>query len=181
MGSSSIGQVNQKKMTLSINNNYWIHCPRCYLIPSIKPFLMKGELYVSLYCKCSLDEKEFMPLEKYKEILTQKKEPEEFCKKHKSVKGHLFCITCEKWLCESCYLSHEQKYQKHLFNKLPIRIREYCHSHEKEPAVGYCNGCLKNICENCVKMKLKLRHDIFEFKDKEFIEKCNKKWTSFIL
>ena len=102
------------------------------------------------------------------------------CKKHKSIDGFLFCISCEKWLCDSCFLWHKERYPKHLYNKIPIRLREYCHRHEKEQAVGYCKNCAKNVCENCKIGKIKLRHDLFNFDDEDNIAKCDKKWNSFI-
>ena len=43
--------VNEKALSqeyLNTHSTHWMYCPRCYLIPAIKPFLMKGELYISL-------------------------------------------------------------------------------------------------------------------------------------
>ena len=175
--------VNQKVLSeeyLNSHSSHWMYCPRCFLIPAIKPFLMKGELYISLYCKCLYEEKEYMLFEQYVRLIMKKKVTDSYCKKHKSMEGFLFCISCEKWLCDFCFLAHKEKYSKHLYNKIPLRLKEYCHSHEKEQAVGYCKNCSKNICENCKQAKLKLRHDIFSFDDENNIDRCNKKWNDFI-
>ena len=181
MGNKS--SLNEKTLSQEYLNTYsthWMYCPRCYLIPAIKPFLMKGELYISLYCKCLYEEKDFMLFDEYVKLIMKNKEKGFFCKKHKSVEGFLFCISCEKWLCESCFLYHKEKFPKHLCNKIPIRLKEYCHRHEKELAVGYCKLCAKNVCQNCKATKIKLRHDLFNFDDQDNIANCNKKWNSFI-
>ena len=175
--------INQKKLSeefLNTHSSHYMYCPRCYLIPSIKPFLMKGELYISLYCKCLYDEKEYMTFESYVQLIMKKKETGNFCKKHKSTEGFLFCISCEKWLCDSCFIYHKEKYPKHLYNKIPIRLRQYCHRHEKEQAVGYCKNCGKNVCKNCLEAKMKLRHDVFIYYDKENAICITKKWNSFL-
>ena len=175
--------VNEKTLSqeyLNTHSTHWMYCPRCYLIPAIKPFLMKGELYISLYCKCLYEEKEFMVFDDYVKLIMKNKATGYFCKKHKSVEGFLFCISCEKWLCDSCFLWHKEKYPKHLYNKIPIRLKEYCHRHEKELAVGYCKLCAKNVCQNCKIAKIKLRHDLFNFDDEDNIANCSKKWNSFL-
>ena len=175
--------VNQKRLSqeyLNTHSTHWMYCPRCFLIPAIKPFLMKGELYISLYCKCLFEEKEFMLFEDYVKLIMKKKVTGYFCKRHKTSEGIIFCISCEKWLCDSCFLWHKEKYPKHLFNKIPIRLKEYCHRHEKEQAVGYCKNCAKNVCENCKIGKIKLRHDLFNFYDEGNISKCDKTWNSFL-
>lgn len=181
MGNKS--SVNQKRLSqeyLNTHSTHWMYCPRCFLIPAIKPFLMKGELYISLYCKCIFEEKEFMLFDEYVKLIMKKKVTGYFCKRHRTSEGLIFCISCEKWLCDSCFLWHKERYPKHLYNKIPIRLREYCHRHEKEQAVGYCKNCAKNVCENCKIGKIKLRHDLFNFDDEDNIAKCDKKWNSFI-
>ena len=180
---NSVNKKTLSKEYLNTLSTHWMYCTKCFLIPAIKPFLMKGEIYISLYCRCLYEEKEFMILDEYIKSITinQKKNGiKYYCKKHKSVEGFLFCISCEKWLCDFCFLSHKEKYPNHLYNKTPIRLREYCHRHEKEQAVGYCLNCHKNICENCKIAKLKIRHDIFNFDDPEKISDCDKKWNHFI-
>ena len=179
MGTNSVNQENNK----IIKNDcpiIWMCCPKCFLIPSIKPFLMKGELYISIYCKCLYDEKLFMKFQEYKKIMADKKTTRNFCKKHSNIEGFSFCISCEKWLCKNCFIVHKEKNQNHLFYNKTVRIKEYCHSHEKELAVGYCNNCCKNICENCKKSKKKLRHDVFDFYDEDKINKCFKEYENFI-
>ena len=177
--------VNEKKLSqeyLNSQSTHWMYCTKCYLIPVIKPFLMKGELYISLYCRCLYEEKEFMTFDEYIKSITvddKNSKIKYYCKKHKSVEGFLFCISCEKWLCDFCFLSHKEIYPKHLYNKIPIRLKEYCHRHEKEEAVAYCINCHKNVCVNCKIAKLKIRHDIFDFDDPEKISDCNKKWNLF--
>jgi hypothetical protein len=182
MGNQTVDPDNLKKISeeyLKSNSIYWMYCPKCYLIPSIKPFLMKGKLCISLYCKCLYDEKLFMTFQEYIDLLNNNKTTGNFCKKHSYTEAVLFCISCEKWLCNNCFIAHKEKYPKHLFYNIPVRIKEYCHRHEKELAVGYCNKCSKSICENCKIAKKKLRHDIFEFNPTDNIERCNKKWNSF--
>lgn len=173
-------KILSKENIKDISQTHWIFCTRCFLIPSIKPFLMKGDLYISLYCKCLYDEKEYKSFDEYKKQIMNFKTDDNFCKKDNSTKASLFCIICEKWLCDSCYFSHKEKYPKHLCNKVPIRIREYCHIHEKEMAVGYCNNCRYNFCNICLKTKLKFRHDIFLHNDKEQINRIDKKFNIFI-
>lgn len=177
---NTIDQNILNKELSNIHTSNYMYCPRCFLIPLIKPFLMKGELYISLYCKCLFDEKEYIPFESYIQLITKSKSILNSCKKHNSVDGFLFCISCEKWLCDCCFISHKEKYPKHLYNKIPIRLREYCNIHEKENAIGYCNNCGKNVCKNCYDSKIKLRHEIFMYNDKNHINIIKKKWNSFI-
>ena len=179
MGTNSL--VNKKcEDYLKSNSVHWMYCPRCFLVPSIKPFLMNNELYISLYCKCLYEEKEFMSFDEYINLIMNKKITLHNCKKHKSTEAIVFCISCEKWLCDFCFSYHKEKYEKHLYNKVPIRLKEYCHRHEKELAVSYCNNCSKNVCENCKIAKIKLRHDLFNFDNKENVSRCDKKWNQFM-
>ena len=175
--------VNKRKICedyLNSHSTHWMYCPRCFLIPAIKPFIMNNELYISLYCKCLYEEKEFMSFDEYINLIMNKKVTLHNCKKHKSTVAIVFCISCEKWLCDFCFVYHRQKYENHLYNKIPIRLKEYCHRHEKELAVSYCNNCSKNVCENCKIAKIKLRHDLFLFDDKENVHRCEKKWNKFM-
>ena len=177
---NSIDQNILNKEFSNTHSSNYMFCPHCFLIPLIKPFLMNGELYISLYCKCLYDEREYMPFESYIQLITKSKSIHNSCKKHKSIEGFLFCISCEKWLCDCCFISHKEKYPNHIYNKIAIRLREYCFIHEKENAIGYCNNCGKNICKICYETKIKLRHEIFMYNDKEHIINIQKKWESFI-
>ena len=61
MGTKST--ISYKKLSeeyLNSQSTHWMYCPYCYSIPSIKQFLKKGELYISIYCKCLYDKKETM-------------------------------------------------------------------------------------------------------------------------
>ena len=169
-----------KEKIKKISHSHWMFCTRCFLIPSIKPFLLKGDLYVSIYCKCLYDEKEYKSFDEYKNQIMNFKAEENLCKKDETIKKDLFCIYCEKWLSDSCFFSHKEIYPKHLCVKIPLRLREYCHLHEKEPAVGYCNNCKNNFCKLCLQTKLKFRHDIFLHNDKEQINRKEKKFNVFL-
>lgn len=130
----------------------FMYCPNCFSIPLIKPFLLKGNLYVSLYCKCLNDEKQYMPFENYIQIIEENKDNKDnktFCQKHKSIKGIIFCISCEIWLCDSCFISHKLVFLNHIYNKNLTKLKEYCHIHKKEKAIGYCNACYVNVCQMC--------------------------------
>jgi len=180
MGTKST--ISYKKLSeeyLNSQSTHWMYCPYCYSIPSIKQFLKKGELYISIYCKCLYDKKETMTFDDYEKLIMKSK-VQGVCKKHSNTEGFLFCITCEKWLCNLCYISHKKKYSNHLFNKIPIRLKEYCYRHEKELAVAYCKICSKNVCEDCKIEKEKLRHELFIYYDKENVVRCNNKWNDFI-
>lgn len=174
--------INQKKLIEEIENknSQYLYCPHCFSIPSIKPFLMKGELFISFYCKCLIDKKEYLTFDSYAKLIANDIIKGYFCEKHKSVKGFLFCITCEKWLCGNCITSHQEKYPNHIYNKIPLRLKEYCHKHEKELATGYCYKCGNNVCQKCLEENMKLRHEIFIHYNKENIILINKKWSSFM-
>ena len=174
--------INQNKIIEEIKdkNSQYLYCPFCFLIPSIKPFLMKGELFISFYCKCLYDKKEYLTFDSYTKLITNDSIKGNFCEKHKSVKGLLFCITCEKWLCDNCITSHKDKFPNHIYNKVPIRLKEYCHKHEKELAVGYCYKCGINVCQRCLEENIKLRHEIFIHDNKENNNRINKKWNNFM-
>ena len=174
--------INQNKIIEEIKdkNSQYLYCPFCFLIPSIKPFLMKGELFISFYCKCLYDKKEYLTFDSYTKLITNDSIKGNFCEKHKSVKGLLFCITCEKWLCDNCITSHKDKFPNHIYNQVPIRLKEYCHKHEKELAVGYCYKCGINVCQRCLEENIKLRHEIFIHDNKENNNRINKKWNNFM-
>jgi len=174
--------INQNKIFEEIKNknSQYLYCPHCFLIPSIKPFMMKGELFISFYCKCLYDKKEYLTFDSYAKLITNDVIKGNFCEKHKSVMGFLFCITCEKWLCDKCITSHKDKFPNHIYNKLPIRLKEYCHKHEKELAVGYCYKCGNNVCQKCYEENIKLRHEIFIHDNKGNIDIINKKWSNFM-
>ena len=174
--------INQNKIIEEIKdkNSQYLYCPFCFLIPSIKPFLMKGELFISFYCKCLYDKKEYLTFDSYTKLITNDSIKGNFCEKHKSIKGLLFCITCEKWLCDNCITSHKDKFPNHIYNKVPIRLKEYCHKHEKELAVGYCYKCGINVCQRCLEENIKLRHEIFIHDNKENNNRINKKWNNFM-
>ena len=142
--------VNQRRLDeeyKKIIHIYWFFCPRCFHISSVKPFILNDELYMSLYCKCIYDERQFMPFEELLKLMQDKKAIGNFCKKHKSTPGYIYCIYCEKWLCDYCFLWHKENNPLHLLSNIPVKLKEYCMKHEKDLAVGYCKSCEKNICE----------------------------------
>ena len=175
--------VNPKKVSdeyRNMHHTYWLFCPRCFHINSVKPFLIGDELYMSLYCKCMSDERQFMPFEELLKLIKEKKAIGNFCKKHKNTPGFLYCIYCEKWLCEYCFLSHKENYPLHLLNHIPVKLKEYCAKHPKDLAVGYCKSCNFNICENCYKDKQKIRCDIFLFGNPDYKDLSEKNWEDFL-
>ena len=175
--------INKRKLNYEyrkIIQNYWLFCPRCFQISSVKPFVSEDDLYISLYCKCLFDERQFMTIEELLKLITGKKSIGNFCKKHKNSPGFLYCIICEKWLCDYCFLSHKENYPSHLFNHIPIRLREYCFKHEKDMATAYCITCEKNVCEICLRDKQKLRHEIFMFKNPRHKILYSEKWETFL-
>ena len=181
MGNKS--SINKRKLNeeySKIIHTYWLFCPRCFQISSVKPFILNDELYISLYCKCLYDERQFMPFEDLLKLVMSKKAIGNFCKKHKNSQGFLYCIFCEKWLCDNCFLSHRISYPNHLLNHIPVRLKEYCYKHEKDLAVAYCKSCEKNVCEICLRDKQKLRHDIKMFLDPQLKIKCDEQWNIFV-
>ena len=175
--------INKRKLDYEyhkIIQNYWIFCPRCFQISSVKPFILNDELYVALYCKCLYDERQFMNLDELLKLIRGKKTLGNFCKKHKNSNGFLYCIICEKWLCDYCFLSHNEVHGNHLFNHIPIKLREYCFKHKRDSAVAYCITCEKNVCEICLKDKQKLRHEIFMFNNSRHKVIKNEKWEIFL-
>ena len=181
MGNKTL--VNPKRVSdeyRRIHHTFWLFCPRCFHISSVKPFLLGDELYMSLYCKCLYDERQFMPFEDLLKLIKEKKSIGNFCKRHRNNQGFLYCIYCEKWLCEYCFLSHKENYPTHLLNHIPVRLKEYCAKHPKDLAVGYCKSCNMNICEVCYKDKQKIRHDIFMFENSEHIDESERNWEAFL-
>ena len=181
MGNKS--SVSKKKLNeeyRKITHTYWLFCPRCFQMSSVRPFIFNDELYISLYCKCLYGERQFMPFEELLKLVMSKKPIGNFCKKHKNAPGYLYCIICEKWLCDNCFLSHQISYPNHLLNHIPVRLKEYCFKHEKDPAVAYCKSCEKNVCEICLRDKQKLRHDINMFEDPQHNIKCDEQWNLFL-
>ena len=94
-----------------------------------------------------------MPFEELLKLMQDKKAIGNFCKKHKSAPGYIYCIYCEKWLCDYCFLWHKENNPLHLLSNIPVKLKEYCMKHEKDLAVGYCKSCEKNICEVCLRDK----------------------------
>ena len=174
---NTIDQNILDKEKLKILSSKYMCCTNCFSIPLIKPFLMGGKFYISIYCKCLNDERKYMLFDDYTQLITKSIDNQNFCSRHKSLKGFLFCITCEKWLCGSCYFSHKQEYQNHIYNVIPVRLKEYCDIHPKENAVGYCNSCGTNACKKCYDCKIKIRHDVFLYRNNKDIKKMNKKWN----
>ena len=152
-----------KEESDKIINTCLLFCSRCFHICSVKPFILKDDLYVSLYCKCLYDERKFMPFEDLLKLSSEKKVKDNFCNRHKKKSGFLYCIFCEKWLCDSCFIKHKTKHPSHHFSHIPIKLKEYCDKHQKNIAVGYCKTCESNVCVNCLKDTQKLRHDVYEF------------------
>ena len=181
MGNKS--SVNKRKLNeeyRKILHTYWLFCPRCFQISSAKPFILNDELYISLYCKCLFDERQFMPFEELLKLIMRKKTLGNFCKKHKNSPGYLYCIFCEKWLCDLCFLSHRISFPNHLLNHIPLKLKEYCFKHEKDLAVAYCKTCEKNVCEICLRDKQKLRHDLIMNDDPQNNIKCDEQWNLFL-
>ena len=178
MGNQNYIDINAiKKEYLKAKQTKYLYCTNCFLVPLIKPFLVKEKLYISIYCKCSNDEKQYMPFETYIELIMKYKKQKNFCKKHKSTKSFLFCLICEQWLCNLCIISHKQINPLHIYSQIPIRLIEYCRIHQKQKSIGYCNTCGTNICNKCYEAKLKLRHDAFKY-DINYINQFNKIWNS---
>ena len=180
MGNKTVNQRKLDEEYRKTTRNYWLFCPYCFQINSSKPFILDDELYISLYCKCRYDERQFMLFDKFLDLIIGNNSSGYFCKKHKSSKGFLFCIFCEKWLCDYCFLSHREDYPSHLLNHFPVKLREHCYKHEKELAVAYCVTCEKNICQTCLIDKQRLRHEIFLFNNPQHKKKYKEKWKTFL-
>ena len=181
MGNNS--SLNQKKLNEEYRkmvHTYWLFCPRCYHISSVKPIILEDELYISLYCKCVYDERQFMRFEELLKLIREKKTINDFCKRHKNSPGFLYCIFCEKWLCNDCFLYHKENYPLHLLSDTPVKLKEYCFKHDKDLAVAYCRTCEKNICLFCFRDKQKLRHDIIMLDNQKDEDTINKMWETYL-
>ena len=181
MGNNS--SLNQKKLNEEYRkmvHTYWLFCPRCYHISSVKPIILEDELYISLYCKCIYDERQFMRFEELLKLIREKKTINDFCKRHKNSLGFLYCIFCEKWLCKDCFLYHKENYPLHLLSDTPVKLKEYCFKHDKDLAIAYCRTCEKNICLLCYRDKQKLRHDIIMLDNQKDGETINKMWETYL-
>ena len=55
-----------------------------------------------------------------------------------------FCISCKKYLCQSCYETHDKKHNIINYEKIDY----ICHTHY-EPYNKFCNECRTDLCPSC--------------------------------
>ena len=153
---------------------HFLKCRECQKIPLITPFLKNNHINLQLKCKCGIKK---MTSEKFLEntrtTKMNSKIPicfrEKFHKlnkdENKKYKGTLFCIECQKWLCNSCYNEHNEYVDNHHFSSCEIIMNIKCQNHIKEKSKYYCENCSEKICKLCIENHKKKNHNIIKLKD----------------
>ena len=72
------------------------------------------------------------------------------------VKSGIFCIRCNKYLCENCLANHGKIFEtEHIKIKQKINHRYYCaeKGHEENVLNSFCLKCSKYLCSACKERK----------------------------
>ena len=85
-----------KEESDKIINTCLLFCSRCFHICSVKPFILKDDLYVSLYCKCLYDERKFMPFEDLLKLSSKKKVKDNYFLEYAEYAGNYYGTPKEK-------------------------------------------------------------------------------------
>ena len=95
------------------------------------------------------------------------------CDSHEEKKSSIFCFTCNKHLCSSCYKTHNKD---HLLSPMKNECG-IVKDHEHKIHLGFCHNCFKNDCMKCT-----IEHDSHRMTHYGRIEKnfYFGKWVSFL-
>ena len=99
------------------------------------------------------------------------------CDSEDSAVARMWCVDCEKSLCEECYKPHTKfkslKSHKTVtideFTKSPKALLgasakpQYCSEHDDQPLELYCNTCAQLICRDCTYVDHPRGEHQFEF------------------
>ena len=148
------------------NNECFIRCPQCYLIPLIK-FNYENENHLIDYkCRNGHYEKS-IPINKFIENYSEKKLKKtcNFCLiEYKEFKMLFYCFKCKNKLCYNCLNEHNIKCNNEKKNIINMkRIDEYCLKHGSYLKY-YSLNSKKSICKYCDEYKNHLEK-IIQFND----------------
>ena len=152
-------------------NNYLL-CPFCFKsIPLIIPFINTRtfQLNIYLYCKCT--KKQIISIETLLNInmpsIKAKNENQycEICKSNKNFENILYCLFCNKWICESCRtISFKNEEKFHLYVNNELNFQDVCDYHEIYINDYFCIDCEKSICLYCKKKEHK-EHNVIQMEN----------------
>ena len=149
--------------TYTKSTNNYLLCPFCVKsIPLIIPFINTKTSQINLYLSCKCIENQLIPIETLLNIDTTNKKTKtpnqfcEICKSNLNFENILYCLFCNKWICESCRnISFENEEKIHLYIDNEINFQDFCVHNEIFINNLFCVDCEKSICSYCKKKKHK--------------------------
>lgn len=155
-------------------SEYFLTCPSCYRIPSIK-LLKSDPNNISLQCSCGFNH--VLSLREYLSNVKSNNNDGCFCQNlpaHKNIEGTQFCMDCGIWFCGECSVYHDKKYIAHHSIKSKINLEDICTIHKGGKVCFYCRSCNKHLCPDCYPThKDHALVDILQLKSKVKIQDIN--------
>lgn len=153
----------------------FVLCLQCKKsIPAISLFKNTDDSFIELTCKeCKSDQ--MIRLEDYLSILNQKESHVHYCSMkegHSNDKAIKYCLICQKWICQACFLDHTYYAANHQFFSRELKIEMSCKQHSKSQTY-HCIKCSLIICKKCKETKHK-DHQMISLEDlRNEIDKIN--------
>ena len=120
-------------------------CSECHTVPIVS---FSSDYHISTKCKCQ-PKVSILLSDFIRSYLT--KNQKKVCyntKKHGSKNAEQFCIECNKWICDSCLVIHNDFMSEHHLTGLPNK-HNTCQIHHQEELTMYCKQCKDTFCELC--------------------------------
>ena len=201
-----MGNQNQKEKEKIVKKlrepRTFLLCPKCHLkVPYLDIFIDSETPKIKMECSCKKSNSnnlkifQIYELKDYIEELNKfknNKDKQVKCANHSSENGCLFCMNCEKWLCENCFMSHNEKNNDNnsrspcekSFNDENCNY-PYCKYHNKEVQNFFCKKCNTIFCKICFmkhNIKNKVQHkgyNLQKYLNQEKISNKHKKLSNY--
>ena len=139
----------EKNNKLIINQNVYLLCPNCFKkVPILNTFIEEDIAKIKIYCSCLGENKYIiMELVEYLNIVKNTKNTN-MCINHEKQLSEKFCMNCENWLCNDCFINHSNDICKKAYYDKNNIENYYCDKHNCKK-IYLCKKCMIIFCKTC--------------------------------
>ena len=149
MGNKQKNSKNELQKNKIKNENIYLLCPNCFKnIPTINTFIEGENVRIKISCSC-LEKNTYLIMNLIDYITTIKNfTNSNFCLFHEKINSDRFCINCENWLCDECFLNHSVEICENEYYNKNDKETEFCDKHNMKK-IYLCKQCLIIFCKIC--------------------------------
>lgn len=154
-----------------------LSCLTCQKIPKIQLTHYK---FPEVHYNCeNCKDKRIMYLNNFLQKNNVQNKKYSYCSReeHKDIFCTIFCLHCQKWLCDDCIKQHRYFCKGHRTLTTEFKIETKCPEHELKDVEFYCAICKRHLCFAC---KVSHQHEtLFQLSDPSNIQKIQEVLKTF--